>query len=368
MTDSGDTMNDDKLSLLRMNIDELDLQLLSLLNKRMSVSQEIGDIKKREKRETLDACREEAVLNHLINKNNGPLLNTTLKAIYREIFSGSRSLQRPIKVAYLGPAGTFSHHAATVKFGDSSDLVACNSIEDVFLLVSQDAVTYGIVPIENSIEGSVRETMDSLMNSSAQICGEFMIKISHDLMSKTGKPDTISRITSHPQALAQCRKTLAGFFPGIPQIESESTAVAGRKALDDPTIAVIGSESLGKMLGLIPIRKNVQDRADNFTRFFMLSSLDAPKTGNDKTSIVFWTDDRPGALYSILKEFAEGNINLTRIESRPDKGALLWKYAFFLDFEGHRQDENIERCLEVVSKKTAMLKVLGSYPLCVSVA
>jgi chorismate mutase / prephenate dehydratase len=313
-------------------------------------------------KDVIDLSREEQILNKLVNNNAGPLLEKTLRAVYREIFSGSRALQQPEIVAFLGPEGTYSHDAAATRFGESAIYLPCLTITEVFARIEDGAALYGVVPMENSLEGSVRETLDQLMVRSIHISGEFSMRISHAVMNKTGRAEDIKQIASHPQALAQCRGFLNRHFPGIPLLETTSTARAAEMALKDSGIAAIGSERLSDT-GLQILNRNIQDHTGNITRFIILGRIKRPPSGKDKTSLIFWTEDKPGALFEILEKFAQHNINLSRIESRPDRGIMLWKYTFFVDLEGHVEDPNVAACLEDIGSAASYVKVLGSFPI-----
>jgi chorismate mutase/prephenate dehydratase len=347
---------------LRGQIDQVDREVLELLNRRMALSEEIGRLKAAQGHVVVDSDREETILRRLCSLNTGPLPERTLRAVYREIFSGSRALQMPLTVAFLGPAGTYCHEAATERFGHAASYIPCSTVAEVFEEVNRGGVTFGVVPGENSIEGSVRETLDLLMTSPTGICGEISLRISHALMNRSGRTEDIRAIVSHPQALAQCRQWLQGRFPGVVLQESPSTAHAAEKAVQDEGIAAIANENLAERLGLQIIRRGIQDKVENITRFLVLGNLKPMATGHDKTALVCWTEDRPGSLYSLLEKFARYDINLTRIESRPDKGAMPWKYAFLVDLEGHRDDPKIAECLKELSNRSVMVKVLGSFP------
>ena len=355
-------MSNEKLGDLRAKIDELDLQLLNLLNQRMGVSLEIGRLKTAENQNTLDRVREEEILERLKSLNFGPILLDTLDAVYREIFSGSRALQRPLTIAYLGPAGTHTHDAVLQRFGTSHPLSPCTSVREVFEQVAREMADFGVVPVENSIEGSVRETLDSLMTTTTVICGEIHLRIRHALVTVADQMGDIRRVISHPQALAQCRQWLARNLPGVGLQESSSTAKAAEMALLDSSTAAIASENTSKRLGLKVIIKDIQDIPENFTRFLVLGRIKPAVTGRDKTCMVFWTEDRPGALYNILKGFSMHDINLSRIESRPDRGAGPWKYAFFVDLEGHSDEKRVATCLKEIEMTGTRVKVLGSFP------
>lgn len=355
-------MSKEDLDTLRQSIDRIDRAIVELLNERMVASAAIGSIKALHSREVIDTAREEAILQRLIALSQGALPEKTLRAIYREIFSGSRALQYPLTIAFLGPQGTYSHEAALERFGDSVSYLPCHTVADVFQEVAQGAVSFGVVPVENSIEGSVRETLDLLMTSPVNVCGEIPLKIVHALMNRSGRLEEIRTIASHPQALAQCRQWLMGRFPGIPLLETSSTAQAAQKAMEDPGVAAIANERLAFIVGLRNIRRGIQDKASNITRFLLLGDVRPAATGADRTSVIFWTEDKPGALYRILEKFSVHGINLSRIESRPDRGDMPWKYAFFVDLEGHRDDPTIQECLTELSGRDTVVKILGSFP------
>jgi chorismate mutase / prephenate dehydratase len=350
------------LDELRIDIDSIDKDILRLLNNRMNLAQQVGKIKQANNQDVFDSSREDEVLNKLSDLNIGPLLNATLRAVYREIFSGSRALQSHQRIAFLGPIGTYSYEAATRYFGKSGQLIPCASITEIFEEMEQNFATSAVVPVENSIEGSVRETLDMLMLSSLEICAEVSLRISHALMNVSGKIEDIKQVMSHPQALAQCRQWLNRNIPGIPLSETSSTAKAAKNAIGDPNIAAIGNERFGVELGLSVIRRAIQDKSENITRFYVLGRQRPPRSRQNRTSIVFWTEDKPGALYTVLEKFSKHKINLSRIESRPDRGLTAWKYAFFVDLEGYRDDPDVAGCLKEVTEAVTNVKVLGSFP------
>jgi chorismate mutase/prephenate dehydratase len=356
-------MSKSRIEELRLEIDEIDREILRLLNRRMTSVYEIGKIKGELNQDVIDPPREDRVLSKLRGLNRGPLLDKTLKAIYREIFSGSRALQYPLTIAFFGPIGTFTHEAAIERFGNSAAFLPCATIPQVFEQVAQEAVSFGVVPVENSIEGSIRETLDLLMSSTVGVCGEISIRITHALLNITGKIEDVRQVMSHPQALAQCRQWLNHTLPGIPVVEASTTVKAAENAASDKSVAAIGSERLAVMLGLQAIARGIQNRTENITRFLVLGRLKPGPTGHDRTSVVFWTEDKPGALFRLLEKFSQHNINLSRIESRPDRGGMPWKYAFFVDLEGHRDDPKIAECLEELSSRDTLVKVLGSFPI-----
>jgi chorismate mutase/prephenate dehydratase len=356
-------MTEEKLEDLRARIDELDLQILDLLNKRMSLSQIIGRLKAAENQSALDLVREEEILRRLEALNSGPMLRVTLDAIYREIFSGSRALQSPLTIAYLGPPGTHTHNAALKRFGNSHSFLPCFTVKEIFEEISRTEADYGIVPVENSVEGSVRETLDALMTSEIQICGEIALPIRHALLNRSGRMEDIQTVSSHPQALAQCRQWLNRHLPKNTILETSSTGKAAERAQQNPETAAVAHEAVAEIIGLKVIKRNIQDMQDNITRFLVLGRGKPAATGNDRTSIIFWTKNRPGALFKILQAFAAREVNLSRIESRPDRGSVPWEYAFFVDLEGHRDEPKVSTCLKDIEGQGTVVKILGSYPI-----
>ncbi len=350
-----------ELDNLRKKIDEIDLKILSLLNKRARV---VLDVKKTKKIKHLNIhspVRERKIIERLTKLNPGPFPNEALKSLYREIISGSLLLQQSLKIAYLGPAATFTHLAAKRQFGASADYIPETTIKNVFESVMSDRCLYGVVPVENSTEGVVNYTLDMFIDSDLNIAFEILLQITHNLMSKTGRKTGVKKIYSHPQASAQCRGWLEENYPGVPVAAGMSTAAAAKRVAKEPSSAAIASELAADSYNLKFIKKGIEDYKSNYTRFIVIAKDFLPKTGNDKTSILFSVKDKPGALFSILKHFAGHRINLTKIESRPSR-RKAWEYIFFVDMEGHIADRKVERAVEEVRKECLYLTVLGSYP------
>ena len=297
--------------------------------------------------------------------NQGPLSNEEIARLFREIMSACLALEQPTKVAYLGPEGTFTQQAAVKHFGQSSITLPMALIDDVFREVQANSVHYGVVPVENSSEGVVNHTLDCFLKSQCQICGEVELRIHQNLMvSDITQKDKISRIYSHSQSLAQCRQWLDTNYPNAQRIAVSSNAEAAKRVQTEWNSAAIAGEMSAELYNLTILAEKIEDSIDNSTRFLVLGNQLVGPSGNDKTSIVLSSSNRPGALYEFLKPFRDENINLTRIETRPSP-STLWGYVFFIDFIGHQQDETVNKVLEHLGNIADDVKVLGSYPLAV---
>ncbi len=349
------------LKNLREKIDDLDVKIVDLLNKRAEVVLQVGKAKQNKQIKVHSPERERAILRKLKESNPGPFPSETLKLIYEEIISASVALQQPLKVAYLGPIATFTHLASRRKFGSSSEYLPESTIKDVFEAVFRGKVNYGVVPVENSTEGIVNYTFDMFMDSDLMIASEIMLEISQNLLSKSGRMADVKKIYSHPQAKAQCRSWLERNFPGIPIINELSTAAAAKRVTKNPSAAAVASELAATVYKLKFIEKGIEDNRRNVTRFLIIAKESPGKTGKDKTSIMFSIKDKPGALFLILRPFAKHKINLTKIESRPSK-RKAWEYIFFVDMEGHIEQTNVMKAIKDVQKECLFFKVLGSYP------
>lgn len=350
-----------ELEKLRREIDQIDNEILKLLNKRAEVVIGISHIKRNEKATFYSPEREREILERLTALNKGPFPHETLKVIYREILSASLSLEEPLKVAFFGPLATFTHLAALRHFGSSASFMPVESIRDVFDAVEAGKAGFGVVPVENSNEGVVSYTLDMFMDYDLKVSAEVMLEISHNLLSKSGDKAKIKKIYSNPQAAAQCRRWLELNLPGVPILESTSTAKAAELASVDDEAAAIASELAAKIYDLRFFEKNIEDIKHNYTRFLVISKEFPPKTGRDKTSIMFSIKDRPGALYDILSPFKRAKINLTKIESRPSK-RKAWEYIFFVDMEGHIDDKKVRKAVDTMKENCLYVKILGSYP------
>ncbi|HDM37664.1 MAG TPA: prephenate dehydratase [Candidatus Omnitrophica bacterium] len=345
---------------LRKKVDRIDEKILNLLNERAELTLKIGEIKSKKNRQIYAADREKKVYENITKKNKGPLNDEGLKSIYREIMSASIALEKSIKVAYLGPPASFTHLASIKKFGSSIEYLSCDNITDVFYDVQKQRADYGVVPIENSTEGAVTYTLDMFIQSNLKICSEILLQISHNLIANCPK-NKIKKIYSNPQVFGQCRQWLKKNLPQSVLIEVSSTTRAAQLAQRVKDAAAIASEMAAKTYNLRILTKSIEDNPNNVTRFLVIGKEETPPTGEDKTSIIFSTKDRPGALYEMLMPFKKYNINLTKIESRPSK-TEAWKYYFFLDLEGHRRSEKVKRALSELEKNCLFFKILGSYP------
>ena len=350
-----------RIEKLRGEIDTVDAEMLRLLNERSEIVLEIGKIKRSGNLRFYSPEREKAILNRLTTLNKGPFPNNSLKVVFREIISTCLSLEQPLKVAFLGPEGTFTNLAALRHFGSAAEYVPVQSIKAVFDAIEGGTADYGLVPIENSTEGVVNYTLDMFIDYDLKIAAEVLLEISQNLLSKSGDRSRVKKIYSHPQPTAQCRIWLESNMPGVPIFEAASTAKAAEIASMDEDAAAIASEMAARLYDLQFIEKHIEDNKYNFTRFLVITRDFPAKTGKDKTSIMFTIKDKPGALYEILHPFRKSKINLTKIESRPSK-RRAWEYIFFVDMEGHIEEKKVRKAIEAVKDNCLYLKHLGSYP------
>ncbi len=349
------------INKIRKSIDNIDQSIVTLLNKRAQKILEIGKLKKKTKQAIYVPARESEILSRIAQNNKGPMKTNSLEAIYREIMSASFSLEKELTIAYLGPKATFSNLAALKKFGSSVNYLACHTITDVFNEVEKENADYGVVPIENSIEGAISHTLDMLIDSDLKICSQLLLDISHNLLSKAPKNE-IRRIYSNPQVFGQCRLWLETNVPRAELVEVASTTRAAQIASKERNAACIASLLAAKEYGLNIIAKDIEDSPHNITRFLVIGKYEAEPTGKDKTSIMFSIKDRVGALHDMLMPFKKYKINLTKIESRPSR-KKAWDYFFFVDLIGKIKEKNIKKAIAELEEKCKFLKVLGSYPL-----
>ncbi len=348
------------LEELRKKIDEIDAKLVELVNERARVVVDIGKLKTNASVPIYAPDREKAVLDKIAAVNQGPLPNATLVAIWRELMSGSFFLERPLRIAYLGPAGSFSHTAALLKFGQSVEYEGVADIRAIFDEVSKAHCDFGLVPVENSAGGGVRETLDGFIESDVLICGEVHMAIHHNLLANC-PIDRIERIYSQPEVFAQCRNWLSSMAKEAETIPVASSAKAAERARTEPGAAAIASIVAAEIYGLKILCPDIEDIANNVTRFLVIAKEDAKPTGDDKTIILFSTAHRTGALVDVLNVFKDYDINMTNIGSRPNR-KREWEYYFFVDFLGHRSDKHVATALDEARRHCLQLSVLGSFP------
>ncbi len=348
------------LSNLREKIDALDAKIVALLNDRASITCAIGKEKIKNGQPIYAPHREKQVLDRIKSLNKGPMSAESFEAIYREVMSAALALEKPLRIAYMGPEATFSHLAALKRFGSSVEYADCDNVAEVFSKVEHGDADYGVVPIENSIEGVVTHTMDLLAETDLKICSQIMQDVAHNLMAN-GALSGVREIYSHPQVFGQCRGWLIKNMPGVSLIPTVSTTKAAQIASKKKGAACIASGLAAQIYKMNILKKNIQDSAHNITRFLVIATNDAAPTGNDRTSIVFSIKDKVGALHAMLTPFMKHKINLTKIESRPLK-KKAWEYYFFVDCSGHHKDLQVAKALAQLEGMCKFLKVLGSYP------
>jgi chorismate mutase/prephenate dehydratase len=349
------------IGAIRRDIDKLDAAILDLLNRRARQAIEIGRLKAAASGEVYDPSREREILDRLASLNQGPLTADAVRDIFGAIFAANRLLEKRLTVAYYGPAGTFTHLAARRKFGSGADLRAEDSIAEVFLAVEKKQADFGVVPIENTTAGVVPLTLDAFVESSLQISAEMYVDIEHYLLSRCSSIEEVTKIYSHPHALAQCRAWLRAHMPHTELVPVGSTSRAAELAAAEAGAAAVGPALAGELYELPILRSRIQDQADNRTRFSVIGRVESPPSGQDKTSLVFSTQHRAGALHQALGVFASHQINMTFIQSHPTK-QTPWEYMFFVDIQGHVADTHLAQALVELRDHTRSLRVLGSYP------
>jgi len=359
------TPDPDTLASLRQAIDAVDDRMLALLNRRAGLAAEVGRLKSEASPEALFHApkREREVLARLEALNGGPFPDSAVRTIFQEIMSACLSLEKPLRVAFLGPEGTFTHLAARHQFGGSSQALPQGTIHAVFQAVERARADYGVVPVENATEGAVDSTLDAFLDSPLRICAEILLPVDQALLLRPGLDlGSVRRVYSHPHALGQCRRWLEAHIPQADRIEAPSTSEAARLAREDAEGAAVASELAAELFGLRVAETRIQDLAANATRFLVLGPASAEPTGHDRTTLLAMAQDGPGALLRLLEPLARRGLNLSRIQSRPTR-RKLWEYAFFLDVEGHAEDPLMAEALVEIQSACASLKVLGSYPL-----
>lgn len=355
------------LAGLRERIDGIDRSIQALIAERAQFAGQVGQAKG-ELASAVDYYRPEReaqVLRRVVDRNDGPLSDDVLVRVFREIMSACLAQQEPLKIGFLGPEGTHSQQAVYKHFGHSIHGLPLASIEEVFQEVESAAADFGVVPVENSTQGTIQATLDMFLTSSARICGEVELLVHQHLLSRTGRIEDIERVYSHPQSFAQCKAWLREHLPGVETLAVSSNAEAARRARNADDAAAIAGASAGRVYGLRDIAGPIEDRPDNTTRFLVLGRELFPTSGNDRTSLLIFTKDQPGALFNVLQPFARHGLSMNRIESRPGHSGR-WQYAFFVDIGGHVHDPAMRRALDEVATFVEEVKVLGSYPVAIA--
>jgi len=350
------------LDNIRKRIDEIDDQLLRLFSERADCVHEVGEIKKREGLPIYAPEREEALLKKLVAKSDGKLPEKSIRAIYREIMSAALHLEDDLKIAFLGPEGTWTHQAAIKKFGRSVSYSAQPNFAEVFDQVARRKADYGVVPIENSTEGAVNHTLDLFVDSPLKICAQILLRIENGLMAAIPREE-IKTLYSHPQVFGQCKNWILQNFPKADLVEVSSTTKAALLARENAAqgAAAMGGPLAAQLNGLTMLDECIQDSATNTTRFLVIGEKTCPPTGDDRTSILFGIKDRPGSLVAALQAFEHCNLNMSKIESRPSK-TQDWEYVFYVDLKGHCETPKVEEAIEGLEAHCSLVKILGSYP------
>jgi len=354
-------MSDDKLTPLRERIDAIDRQILDLLSQRAGIAQEVGHVKAETNAPVFRPERELQVLRNAAQRNPGPLADGDVQTIFREIMSACRALEKRVTVAYLGPVGTFSEQAVYQQFGHAVEGMPCASIDEVFRAAEAGTADFGVVPVENSTEGAINRTLDLLLQTPLAISGEVSLPVHHSLMTKSGLMEGVSQICAHPQALAQCQAWLNQHYPSIQRNPVSSNGEAARLAAENPAVAAIAGEIAGEKHGLQVVNAHIQDDPHNRTRFAVIGRLRTAPSGHDHTSLVLSVTNKAGAVYNLLAPLAKHGVSMTRFESRPARMGT-WEYYFYVDVEGHCNDERMAKALAELKENAAFFKVLGSYP------
>ena len=365
------------LEQVRADIDAIDQEIQALISRRARCAQRVAEIKLDEVNAAKASGasdvevvyyrpeREAQVLRRIIERNEGPLEGESVARIFREIMSACLALERPLQVAYLGPEGTFTQAASIKHFGHAAVCVPQATIDGVFAQVESGECNYGVVPVENSTEGMVSHTLDNFMDSPLKISGEVELRIGHHLLvAPHTRADSITRICAHQQALAQCRNWLDQHWPGVEREAVSSNGEAARMALETPGVAAVAGDMAAELYQLEKLAEHIEDYADNTTRFLIIGREEVPPSGRDKTSIIVSSRNKPGALYLLLDPFRKAGVSLTRIDTRPSR-TEKWAYVFFIEFEGHLQDDNIAGIVSELEEQSILLKPLGSYPMAV---
>jgi chorismate mutase/prephenate dehydratase len=352
----------EELKKFREKIDRIDDELLKLFNQRAGLAQQIGRVKGTGA--VLRPEREAQVLQRMMQGNIGPLSNQAVTQLFTEVMSQCRALEAPLRVAYLGPHGTFSEAAVFQRFGQATEGMPADSIDGVFAAVENGAANYGLVPVENSTEGAIGRTLDLLLSSNLQICGEVLLQVHQCLLSGENDLSLIRKVYSHPQSFGQCTGWLNTHLPHAERITASSNADAARLAAEESFAAAVAGERAAEHFKLKVLVPNIEDDARNTTRFLVIGKQDVAPSGKDKTSLAMSTTNRPGAMHDLLTPLANNGVSMTKMESRPSRTGL-WEYVFYVDIEGHQSDAKVAAALLQLKQIAAFVKVLGSYPVAV---
>lgn len=351
-----------KLRALRAKIDALDEKLQNLIDRRARLALDIAQVKRRSGPDDFYRPEREAeVLDRALARNRGPLSNEAVARLFREIMSACLALESRLKVAFLGPEGTFTQEAALKHFGHFVETAPFGAIDEVFREVESGNVRFGVVPVENSTEGAINHTLDMLLNTSLKICGEVDLRIHHHLLGRRDRIQGAKAVMSHAQSFAQCREWLDANLPSLERQKTKSNATAAKAAAENPDVLAIAGDSAARLYGLKVLAANIEDRPDNTTRFLVIGNIETAPSGNDKTSLLVSGKNQPGSLSKLLAPLARNRINMTRIESRPSRQSM-WEYVFFVDIDGHIRDRKLRKALAELGREAAFFKWLGSYP------
>lgn len=353
----------DPLAEIRARIDKIDIEIQQLVSERAECAAQVAEIKKQQgdTGHFYRPEREAQVLQAVKDRNKGPLSDHAIAGIFREIMAACLALEKPLKVAFLGPEGTYTHSAALKHFGNLFEKESVDSIEEVFRLVEADGADFGVVPVENSTEGMINHTLDLLMRSSLSISGEVELRIRHNLLSQETELAKIERVYSHQQSFAQCRLWLDKYLPNAQRIATNSNAEAAQLTHQHEHSAAIASKQAAELYHVPVLKSDIEDEPDNTTRFVVIGKHQSPPSGNDRTSLLVFAHNRPGSLFGLLEPLAKRNISMSNIESRPSRKGV-WEYVFFMDIDGHREDKNVREAIAEIEQASAMVTVLGAYP------
>jgi len=354
----------DQLADIRKRIDEIDKSMQTLISERAQCAANVAKVKQQqgETGHFYRPEREAQVLRAVMERNSGPLTDESIAGIFREIMAACLAHEKPLKVAFLGPEGTYTHCAAVKHFGSLIETRPVESIEEVFRVVEADSANFGVVPVENSSAGVINHTLDLFMKSSLTISGEVALRIRHNLLSSAGSLQDIKRVYAHQQSLSQCNLWLDKHLPNAERIAMSSNAQAVLLVKDHAdNTAAIGGVMAAELYGVPVLEADIEDEPDNTTRFAVIGQHKSPPSGEDRTSLLVFVHNKPGSLYDLLKPLAERGISMSNIESRPSRRGV-WDYVFFIDVDGHRDDEVVKQAISEIEKASAMVTVLGSYP------